>query len=246
MRRDALAGVGFDIDHTIAIDNKLERVAFLRVLEMILDDGGRVLGSLAEETERIDVLLAQQRSGIFSIDEAVRGFARERGVPPRALYVERFRTLAVEMVDQFVIPLPGAKQAFAALRRSGVRMAVLSNGWNPLQVRKAQRAGFEGPVLASADLGVQKPGARAFEALLDVLGTAVERTWYVGDDPRADVDGARDAGLRAIWLDAENKPFPPEILPPEYTIHSLEGVAQVLASVDCGAEPALSERSEAK
>jgi HAD superfamily hydrolase (TIGR01509 family) len=226
-RRDAI-GVGFDIDHTIAIDNKLERVAFLRILEMILDDGGRVLGTLPEESERIDRLLAQQRAGLFSIDDAVRGFARERGVPPRDVYVERFRTMAVDMVDQFVIPLPGAKRTFAALRERGAVMAVLSNGWNPLQVRKAQRAGFEGPVLASADLGVQKPSAGAFEALLDVLGTTPENTWYVGDDPRADVEGARGAGLRAIWLDAENAAFPPEVLPAKYTIHSLEEVTQVL------------------
>ncbi|MBV8118034.1 MAG: haloacid dehalogenase-like hydrolase, partial [Candidatus Eremiobacteraeota bacterium] len=142
-------GVGFDIDHTLAIDNKLERVVFLHILETILDDGGRALGNLTQESDRIDALLAQQRSGMFSIDDAVRNFARERGVPPRERYVEQFRRLAVDMVDEFVIPLPGVVRAFACLRERGISMAVLSNGWNPLQVRKARRAGFEGPVLAS-------------------------------------------------------------------------------------------------
>jgi putative hydrolase of the HAD superfamily len=226
--RHEVTGVGFDLDHTIAIDNKLERVALMRVLEAVLDDGGRALGTLTEESDRIDELLAQQRSGMFSIDDAVRAFVRERGVPPRDEYVELFRTLAVDMVDQFVIPLLGAKRTFEMLRERGVRAAVLSNGWNPLQVRKAQRAGFEGPVLASADLGAQKPDARAFEALLDALGTKAENTWYVGDDPRCDVNGARDAGLRGVWLDAEGKAYPPEVLPPQYTIHSLEELGQLI------------------
>src|SRR5581483_7646762 len=45
----AATGVGFDIDHTIAIDNKLERVAFLRLLETIAGDGGRVAEILNDE-----------------------------------------------------------------------------------------------------------------------------------------------------------------------------------------------------
>ena len=71
-------GVGFDLDHTIAIDNKLERVAFMRILETILDDGGHALGTLAEETGRIDELLAQQRSGTCTIDDAVPDLAMPR------------------------------------------------------------------------------------------------------------------------------------------------------------------------
>ncbi len=225
-------GVGFDLDHTIAIDNKLERVAFMRILETILDDGGHALGTLAEETGRIDELLAQQRSGTCTIDDAVRSFVRDRGVAPREDYVEQFRTLAVDMVDQFVIPLLGARRTFEALQARGVRMAVLSNGWNPLQVRKAQRAGFEGAVLASADLGAQKPAARAFEALLEALGTPAESTWYVGDDPRGDVNGSRDAGLHGVWFDAENKAYPLDVLPAKYTIRSLE---ELLALIPSGA-----------
>jgi putative hydrolase of the HAD superfamily len=107
------------------------------------------------------------------------------------------------------------------LRARGIALAVLSNGWNPLQIHKARRAGFEGPVLASADLGVQKPDRRAFAALVDLLGTEGD-TWYVGDDPRIDVEGARAAGIRAIWLDAEKRAFPSDLPAPSLTIHTLE------------------------
>jgi putative hydrolase of the HAD superfamily len=219
-------GIGFDIDHTIAIDNKLERVAFLRLLELVLADGGHALGSLDDEIERIDDLLATQRAGACTIDEAVNRFVQQRGVEPQQRYANRFREMAVAMVPEFVIPLPGARDSFAALRTRGVALAVLSNGWNPLQIHKARRAGFEGPVLASADLGVQKPDRRAFAALIDVLGTEPGDTWYVGDDPRIDVEGARAAGIRAIWLDAEKRAFPPDVPPPSLTIHALDDLAQ--------------------
>jgi HAD superfamily hydrolase (TIGR01509 family) len=225
-----MLGVGFDLDHTIAIDNKLERVAFLRLLEDVLDNGGHALGTLTEETESIDALLAQQRGGAFSIDEAVRRFVRERGAPANDGYIDRFRAMTLDMVDEFIIPLPGAKVTFAALRERGVRTAVLSNGWSPLQARKAKRAGFDGPVLASADLGVQKPDRGAFDALVAALGTTRENTWYVGDDPRCDVNGARDAGLHAIWIDAERKAYPPDLAPPRYTVSALEELMDILPS----------------
>ncbi|MEO6835892.1 MAG: HAD family hydrolase, partial [Candidatus Tumulicola sp.] len=155
----------------------------------------------------------------------------DRGAPARnGFYVERFRTMALDMVDRFVIALPGANRTFEALRTRGVRTAVLSNGWNPLQLRKARCAGFEGPVLASADIGKRKPDACAFETLIETLGTAAENTWYVGDDPCADVEGARAAGLRAVWIDAEKKTFPPDLAPPPFTIHALEELADLVTS----------------
>lgn len=228
----AAIGVGFDIDHTIAIDNKLERVALLRLLESVVDAGGRALGSLEEEIVRIDDLLARQRRGEFTIDAAVEYFVHERGIiAGEAAYAVRFRAMALDMADEFVVPRTDARPAFAALRSHGVRMAILSNGWNPLQTLKARRAGFDAAVLASAEIGVQKPDSRAFAALSAQLQTARAHTWYVGDDPRADVEGARDAGLRAVWLNADRAKFPGDLAVPEFTIESLGDLTElVLAS----------------
>jgi HAD superfamily hydrolase (TIGR01509 family) len=222
------AGIGFDIDHTIAIDNKLERVAFLRLLEAIVEDGGRARGTLEEETAAIDELLVRQRAGEWTIDEAVARFARAHGVDAGARYAARFRAMALDMVEEFVIPQSDARQAFATLRERGVALAVLSNGWNPLQTAKARRAGFEGPVLASSDLGAIKPDPRAFQALLRCFEAAPDDVWYVGDDPIADVQGARAAGLRAIWMDAEDRPFPQDLEPPKTAIRRLSDLAALL------------------
>lgn len=222
------AGIGFDIDHTIAIDNKLERVAFLRLLEAIVDAGGAARGTLNEEIAAIDALLVRQRAGEWTIDQAVARFVRERGVDAGESYAARFRAMALGMVEEFVIPQPDARQAFATLRERGVALAVLSNGWNPLQTAKARRAGFDGPVLASGDLSAIKPDRRAFQALLRCFEAAPGDVWYVGDDPIADVQGARAAGLRAIWMDAEGRPFPRDLEPPETAIHRLSDLATLL------------------
>jgi putative hydrolase of the HAD superfamily len=85
-------------------------------------------------------------------------------------------------------------------------------------------------VVASGDLGVQKPGPKAFAALVDELGVDPGRCFYVGDDPVADVGGALRSGLRAIWLDHEGKRYPEDLPQPTVTVHSLQEVLAVVAA----------------
>ncbi|HUY40251.1 MAG TPA: HAD family hydrolase [Candidatus Dormibacteraeota bacterium] len=210
--------IAFDIDHTLAIDNKLERIAFLRLLARIDGEGGRLLGTLDQETSAIDALLERQRSGAFTIDDAVRRFVSERGVTHTKPFVEHFREIVLSLVDHVVVPLPGVPRMLDELRARGIATAVLSNGWSPLQQRKAERAGFAGPVLASADVGAAKPDRSAFAALVDRLGLPAQCIWYVGDNPRTDVAGAHAAGLRTAWYNAEGRRYPGDLTPPDAVI----------------------------
>jgi HAD superfamily hydrolase (TIGR01509 family) len=225
---EPICGIGFDLDHTLAIDNRLERVAFLRLLEVLLTEGGETVGTLADEIDSIDALLVRQRSGEFSIDEAVRRFVAARRLEPAQYHVELFRKNAVDMVDEFVVPLPGVKPTLDALRERGIVVAVLSNGWNPLQVRKAERAGFRGPLLVSSEIGVQKPAPRAFEMLLATLGTDPRQTWYVGDDPYGDVAGAQALGMGTVWINWERKQYPADLRAPSHTIADFDDLLELL------------------
>jgi len=221
--------IAFDIDHTLAVDNKLERIAFLRLLARIDREGGRIPGTLDQEIGEIDSLLERQRSGAFAIDEAVRRFVRERGLDDATPFVEHFREIVLSLVDHVVVPLPGVPRMLEELRARGVATAVLSNGWSPLQQRKAERAGFLGPVLASADIGAAKPARDAFDALVARLGVPADCTWYVGDNPRSDVVGAHAAGLRTAWFNAEGRHYPAELTPPDAIVTNICDVLGLVA-----------------
>lgn len=227
--RQLQPAIGFDFDHTLGIDNKLERVVFLRLLELLVDGGGRALGSLDDETKHIDALLAEQRGGAFSIDEAVARFVRARsdGADPQP-FVQRYKEMALEGVATFVVPLPDTKVALAELAQRGIACAILTNGWSPLQERKAARIGFTGPVVVSESIGMQKPDPRAFAALARALERPLDEVWFVGDTPASDVAGSAAAGMRSVWLDAEAVPYPAGLQAPDVTIHSLRALMEVL------------------
>ncbi len=218
--------LGFDIDHTLGIDNKLERVAFLRLLDAICADGGTCLGTLAQESARIDEVLERQRAGSFSIDQAVEQFAAERGARKAVAYVDRYKQMALDSVPEFFVAVPDARAVLGELQQRGIACAILSNGWSPLQQEKARLLDFTGPVLVSDAVGAQKPQPAAFAALAFALKADPRDVAYVGDNPRVDVAAAMSAGMRGIWLDAESVPYAPELPNPSAVIHRL---AELLA-----------------
>jgi len=59
---------------------------------------------------------------------------------------------------------------------------------------------FEMIVVAGESGMPVKPGAEPFLFCLEKLGLEPGQAVYVGDDWRIDINGARDAGLHAVWL----------------------------------------------
>jgi HAD superfamily hydrolase (TIGR01549 family) len=111
--------------------------------------------------------------------------------------------------------------ALPALRRlrARYRLFAISNGNADLQ-----RCGiahlFSGHITASA-AGAAKPDARIFAKLEALAGVAAAEVLHIGDDPLADVIGARQAGMQAVWLNRNAREWPPVLARPPRTISTL-------------------------
>ena len=103
--------------------------------------------------------------------------------------------------------------------RSRYRLFAVSNGNADLQ-----RCGigdlFAGHVTASA-AGAAKPDARIYAALLEMAGVAAARVLHIGDDPLADVVGATQAGMQAVWLNRDGREWPKSLAAPARTVSTL-------------------------
>jgi putative hydrolase of the HAD superfamily len=84
--------------------------------------------------------------------------------------------------------------------------------------------------LAARDAGTLKPDPRIFTMLLDAAGVPAAHAIHVGDDPEADVLGARRAGVRPVWLNRSGAPWPDEVTAPADVIASLADLVQILAA----------------
>jgi HAD superfamily hydrolase (TIGR01549 family) len=221
--------VGFDFDHTLGLDNKLERTVALQMAAGLCAKRGITFDAAAAGA-KLDEEIVMVRRGEVPVETAIEGWLQAFAGTgdENAIEAGRFRDEVMARAPEFVRALPGARPLLDALDALGVRYAILSNGWSPLQEEKARLIGFEAPVYVSERIGAWKPSTPAFESLVRLFGLPAADVWYVGDDPEVDCAGAQAAGLTAVWFDAEARAYPAGVAQPEYTIHALEELPGLL------------------
>ena len=231
-----MIAVGFDFDHTLGIDNGLERKA---VMAVMAESGVDVDPDAVKD--RIESWLHEFRAGnteafVRPLVEFITLRGGQLGAQDGKDPIARFHEHALALVPDLVQPLPGALDLLAALHDRGIPVAVLTNGWSPLQEHKLARIGFTGRILVSGTIGCEKPQAAAFEELARELATPLAHCWYVGDTPLVDVVGARDAGMHGVWFDWERHRWPPGVPAPEARIERLADFLDLIPGSGTAAE----------
>ncbi|MET7459592.1 HAD family hydrolase [Nonomuraea sp. NPDC005501] len=105
---------------------------------------------------------------------------------------------------------PGVLAGLAEMRTEGWRVGIVTNGMADNQLGKLRRTGLADAVdgyAVSGVEGIRKPQARLFHIAAERCGASLARGgWMVGDNLISDMEGARTAGLRAIWIDRGRHP----------------------------------------
>lgn len=225
--------VGFDFDHTLGSDGHLEVAAFGRL--------SALFGVELDVTEKkmhdaIEAILVPFRAAKEPMTGMIARFAAI--VPNNGKLLEEdaehlagcYRQICYDLIPEMVRAMPGAHECLQTLVAHGIPVGVLTNGWSELQERKIEHAlgQFPGPLLVSDVIGAYKPSGKAFRALEEALGVDSAALWYVGDNPTADIAGARTYGLRAVWLNETGHAYPAGLEPPTATIEHLDALAAIV------------------
>jgi putative hydrolase of the HAD superfamily len=136
------------------------------------------------------------------------------------------------MVDwPYVEPIYYAADLLAELRGTAL-LAVATNAkdsdeaqiWGAL--KRVGLAEYLDLIFCFRTIGYLKPSLEFYASILKQLNLPAERVIMVGDEWNADILGANQAGLRAVWLNTHN----PEDRSSEHfqTIHSLLDLPKVL------------------
>jgi putative hydrolase of the HAD superfamily len=100
------------------------------------------------------------------------------------------------------VAFPDAHGALARWRAAGARLVVASNWDISLHGVLAQLGLLDGldAVVTSAEVGCSKPAGELFAAALARAGVDASAAVHIGDSLAEDVEGARAAGIEAVWL----------------------------------------------
>lgn len=82
--------------------------------------------------------------------------------------------------------------------------------------------------LNARQIGAAKPHPRCFQLLAQGLHLDPQDILYVGDDPHADVEASRAAGLRTAWINRRRAQWPGELLRPDIVVADCTSLADTL------------------
>ena len=98
-------------------------------------------------------------------------------------------------------PFPYLLETLTSLQQQ-YRLGIITNGRTVFQLRSIEGLGIEDyfdTILISEAEQVRKPQPEIFNTALSRLKTTPKASVYIGDNPQADIVGAKNAGLKAIW-----------------------------------------------
>jgi putative hydrolase of the HAD superfamily len=207
----AVSGILFDFDDTL-IDWP---TAIDRAIDGGLEAAGLPVDRLARNSlwEEIRLYTWVRRDGRV-IDRAHWKLLFEPQVPWQRAFPFEAKTAVAAGTQRFRdlldVPLfPDAVVALEALR-SRYPIALLSN--SPIAKHWAAKLGILDQFcsITLADDPYRKPHPRAFHDACEAAGVALEQAIYVGDSFANDIEGAVEAGLRAVWVDrfGDGHPLP--------------------------------------
>jgi len=85
-------------------------------------------------------------------------------------------------------------------------------------------------IIISAELALRKPNPLIFRRMLEMLNLEAHEILFVGDTPREDVVGARNAGIAIAWLSRGKGPISESIPTPDFILEDLTGLPALLES----------------
>lgn len=152
------------------------------------------------------------------------GEALDMVVAPDRLALEERRKLAEVIAVHEIGQVPGAYAEVLRFFAKSHRLGVVSNIWSEksLWLQALEDAGIDTlfeTLVWSSDGRAIKPSQAIFQRAIDAFDTALERIVFVGDNPMRDIDGAKNMGLAAIWINDGTRNSPKTT--PDLTINSL-------------------------
>jgi len=96
---------------------------------------------------------------------------------------------------------PNVRWTLVTLRKRGYTLGLISNThWRVLEDLKKDFASLFDVVTLSYEHGYAKPHPSIFQVTLNKLGTKANQCLHVGDDPVADVKGAKGVGMKTAFI----------------------------------------------
>ena len=204
--------VFFDLDHTLWDFDKNSMLAYKRVfnkfeIDVDFDDFIKIY-------EPINLAYWKKfREERITKEELRRG----RLIDSFKIFNKKYTTLTIDkLADAYIEELPldnylfdGALHILDYLAEK-YQLHIITNGFEEAQEKKMKASNLRkyfNTVTNSEMVGVKKPNPKIFNFAMDLANAKPEHSVMIGDSLEADIKGAIDVGMQALYFDYKNSDY---------------------------------------
>ena len=125
------------------------------------------------------------------------------------------------------------KEVLKKLKEKSLKIGLITNNFNIefylRLLRKFDLEKYFDSSVASGKVGIRKPHKRIFLHSLTELGVNKEDSIFVGDSLYHDIQGAKNAGIRCIWV--KRKEYENIPVKPDWIVESIKQVEKIITSL---------------
>lgn len=201
----------FDLDHTLWDFEKNSDLAFESVFEK----------------HKIKLSVSKFLNYYKNINQHYWKLYREEKVTKEELRYGRlkdtFNKIKFEISDEiidflandYIEALPNNNYLFEGTHeilehlQNNYQLHIITNGFNEVQFKKIENSGissFFDKIITSEEVGVKKPNPQIFKYALEKTNAKSNESIMIGDNWEADIMGAKNAGLDAIYCNFDSQP----------------------------------------
>lgn len=215
----------FDLDNTLIDFTKFKKKATYAAVKAMIKAGLK-----ADQGELSKKLLEFYYSyGIESDDPFEQYMLKEfKQIDYRALAAGINAYLHEKYIH--LKPYPGVVETLRALKKKGLKLAVVSDGMRVKAWMRLNATGIDkyfDTVITFEDTGVKKPHRAPFLKACKQLKVKPKECLMVGDWPERDIEGAKRLGMKTCW--AKYKQMNKKFITSDYSINKL---SEILRSIN--------------
>ena len=221
----AVDGLVFDLDNTLHD----REATFRRVAEDFYDEHLFTTDTVTRE-EAVAMMIRWDGDGYANREGMRTRWLSEW--PGAGLDMDSFKGWYRSTMERRVQPNVEVNEFLAQLNDRRVPWGIVTNGGSTTQRGKCRAAGLEklAPfIIVSEESGYEKPDPRIFHDALAATGLAApEQVMFVGDNPIADIDGAKLFGMKAAWI-RRGRQYPAGLQRPDCIIDHVIEVRNIMS-----------------
>lgn len=112
----------------------------------------------------------------------------------------------IEFLAHFNFLFKGTHEVLDYLKKK-YKLHIITNGFEEVQSKKMKNSNiyhYFDQIITSESVGVKKPNPKVFHYALEVAKAKSENSIMIGDNLEADIEGAINAGMKAIHCNLDN------------------------------------------